>query len=238
MKKLIYIYLFSLLFIGVPEAVAWMSPAIVGGGVPSSGVDCSTENDLQDFDNWTETDVGSDRLTVTSTKAELASVIKNETVTLVCDKGADNIGVFTYEFDFKITAMSDSATQGLVAVSNTAVSTHQAMSDAAIGVSVYAYKLGTDYRVYIQNYDGNSSATSDGLSFSTLYYATFIRKTDGGNEISLEIDNSADRASPEWSGKTITYTADTFRYVAVSFSHGGTGTTTSSGYVENLDMSP
>lgn len=37
MKKLIYLFTLLFLFSGVPEAVAWMSPVIAGGGVPLAG---------------------------------------------------------------------------------------------------------------------------------------------------------------------------------------------------------
>lgn len=37
MKKLIYLFTLLFLFTGIPEAVAWMSPAVAGGGVPSGG---------------------------------------------------------------------------------------------------------------------------------------------------------------------------------------------------------
>lgn len=194
------------------------------------------------FSDWTQTDPNS-RITATASKMSWAGLAKNETAYSYFDYGANH---FDGDFEFLLEIYFDDATNGgytgCLVMSNSLgdLNTIAAAHTEILALWRYdAYAPNNYILRCMEMYSGSGYIDFYNPTLDTLYYCKFKRDESVGTygTIYLYIYDDADRTnlldtlSVALHGEKADY-----RYMMCPCSTNDGGTSTTTGYIENLDL--
>ena len=151
---------------------------------------------LEDYTTYTEVDAGTD-ITVAANTLTVSSMARNVDSWVVDDKTA---GHFSGDFTHLLRTQSQtgSTATGRAGVWAIANAVNEIVTLLAGDAQVVRFQSATTLRVIEANGGSTTADTSIALSLDTNYYLTVDRDESVGSfgELTCEIDDSADRASP------------------------------------------
>lgn len=192
----------------------------------------------QDFTTFTETDAGG-KLTVTSTKIDIANLLDSDVGKVYKDMGANH---FDGNFEHLVEMYMNSATTTgyrFWAWGLANITTLQESSPGTQYLSSPLYREGaTDVRVLIRDVGSQQGVFS--LSQNTLYYVKIKRDEAVGTYGTAYVYVYSDSARTSLIGSNSILIANAkydFRYLyGMTGFNAEAGTFTTSGYVQNLDI--
>jgi hypothetical protein len=191
---------------------------------------------LEDYTGYTEVDGGSD-ITVGANLLTVSSMSRSVDSWVVSDKDA---GHFSGDFTHLLRTQSQSASSaggraGVWAIAN---AVEEIITLLGADAQVVRWQNRTSLRVIEANGGSTINDSSTSLSLDTNYYLTVDRDESEGTygELTVEIDDSSDRASPvDTLSVTLTEKQD-FRYIYGLASVNTGGSQAWTGLVADLDL--
>ena len=193
---------------------------------------------VEDFTTYTETD-SAGHLTVTSTKATIASGNDNNIYNLFKDFGADYFNALDIDFTIRLTTgVTTDAIVG-IAVINSATPTTETMggtlTSTDISVAQYWYNT-TAIWLSRGNFGGIADTTGGVLALNTDYYCTLIRSASS-DTVTLEIYSDSGRTTLIDTLSVSGYGTGTKWQYMYGFMNANFGASdTLNGFVENMDL--
>ena len=199
---------------------------------------------VEDFTTYTEVDPNS-RITVTSTRVTAAGIARDEAAYVYKDKGAAFFsGNFIHDFTMFMDSTGGSTTgwQYFWTLTNLVNSTLDIETAADDYLTVVGVRYASVWTIFISEFNGASQLTDSDttMAYDTVYYGRIERDEFVGTygTFTLRVYSDSDR--------TVLVTAITInlrknadlRYIYPVTSRNDTDVDTSSGYTENLDLSP
>lgn len=181
---------------------------------------------FQDFTTYTETDPTS-KITVTSTKIDVAAIPEEDDAFVVKDFGASHFTDFDHDFEVYIDSATTNGIHAIVwGVSNAA---DMVSTDANAKLFVRAYD-DTTPELAVGDQNNQVSVT---VSNNTLYYCTVVRS---GTTLTLSVYSDSGRTSLVGSNN-LTVVSTAFRYLYGFANYGNAvGAFTWTGYSQNFDI--
>ena len=162
------------------------------------------------------------------------SMLRTDPGYVARDMGAGYFSDFTHEFDFRITASVQYATEGMWGVANSEDESYDIY--VANGEMIRIRWINTD-TLQLGFRDGVDSGADNltGLSRNVTYYVTVERS---GADVTAKVYSDADRTALVGTlSVTLTVPARTYRYIyGFCGYHTGSGAYAMSGYIENLTL--
>jgi len=185
-------------------------------------------NGAENFTSFTEKDGGGD-ITVTSTKSDVTTMIRNTDSCVSEDYGAGNFTTFVHDIEAYYSFQDTYGLGGIYYVGDTDGCTVAVFNTIDHGFGSWFY----NGRLYIRN-AANGNEDYGAVSISTLYYLTYERT---GSTQKCYIYSDSGRTSLV-DTLEVTYDGAAYQYLGVTFSRESSAVPSDaiSFYVQNLDL--
>ena len=186
----------------------------------------------EDFTTYTEVD-SLGRLTVTSSKIEYSGVTSADTFSVYKSYSANHFTNFQHIFTVHSGSYSDSLTGLMIWAVSDDYHTEDAMNDNNNGIRCTIYKYQGQNNLYFKDETNELYDESLGIfADNTTYYCTVSRSGTTGT---LTVYSDAGRTNV-LDTLSITTSTTNYEYINAICSLATSGTSTCSGYVEDLDL--